>query len=553
MIRRAMNFVIDRTGPLEAGLGIVFFVWLFRLLSAVIAGRDLWDDWSFALLGMLGVGVCFAVLLRVLSWITGYGSGVVGVASTVIKEALNIRLVGVVVLILVVMLPWMAVTVASEDRLSYRIQAYLEYSLSLVLVVMSLMTVLLGCRTLSKEVEDKQIMIVGVKPVSRPMYLVGKWLGVMFLNVLLVLVSMGSVYWFTAGYLANQKAKTDFETVYVKDGLLAGNVTVQPRPASNLMQLAEQRVQERVKREMGDVLELGRLEALEKNYGDTTDQNLLMKWGVDRLRRSVQQEVMDQWMSIKANNRKTYVFEGLQDVRRLKRSLQIRYKANSSKNPRSREITVVAEIAGQQKPFSITLSREEVIIVPWQSVDVDGRLEFTVINVDAYGGPVEWQTLHFSATHGMELFYPKVSFTTNYVRAFFLVLIKLGFLTIMSLTFATFLGFPVAVLSAVLICVAASFSDFFLSAAADIRRINETQTGFDIQLQGLAGFLGEIISGIMLEYSQYKPVANLVDGRLISWSHVVSCLGWIGVLWTGVTGLIGVFVFRSRELARVQV
>ena len=217
MIRRAMNFVIDRTGPLEAGLGIVFFVWLFRLLSAVIAGRDLWDDWSFALLGMLGVGVCFAVLLRVLSWITGYGSGVVGVASTVIKEALNIRLVGVVVLILVVMLPWMAVTVASEDRLSYRIQAYLEYSLSLVLVVMSLMTVLLGCRTLSKEVEDKQIMIVGVKPVSRPMYLVGKWLGVMFLNVLLVLVSMGSVYWFTAGYLANQKAKTDFETVYVKE------------------------------------------------------------------------------------------------------------------------------------------------------------------------------------------------------------------------------------------------------------------------------------------------------------------------------------------------
>ena len=45
-----------------------------------------------------------------------------------------------------------------------------------------------------------------------------------------------------------------------------------------------------------------------------------------------------------------------------------------------------------------------------------------------------------------------------------------------------------------------------------------------------------------------KLVLALPKGRLMG-----EALLYVGLVWTGVTGLIGYLIFRSRELARVTV
>lgn len=555
MIKRLFQFITDRTGPLEAGLTVVLCIFLYRVVANLISGVAVWDHLAIELAGMVGMGVAFILMLKLLQLVMTSGTGVMGVASTVIKEALSIRIVGMIVVILMLLIPWMVFNIASEDKLSYRVQGYLEYSLSLVLILLSLMTVMLGCRTISKEMEDKQLMIVGVKPVSRGKYILGKWVGIMLLNFVILIVSGAAIYLFTGHYLANQRSITAYDTVYVRDGLLAASVSVQPVPAVALGERLEQEIAERLKNSPNDVIELGRLEALEQSMGNVQDAGILKRLGEQRLRSNLKRQLVDQWMSIPAGTRKTYVFQGLSSARELQKNLQIRYKLSSSRTPPSREIVLGMEIAGRQDRFYATLGQEQIIIVPYKLIDDNGDLTFSVININVnnpeYRPP--WETLNFSSTSGMELFYPADTFEMNYCRAMIVVIVKLGFLAMMSLAVASFLSFPVALLAALLICITASFSDFFLSAATDIQQMNQQQGGLDTQLQGLAGFIGEMVARIMLGYSQYKPVGSLVDGRLISWSDLFSCLGWIGVLWTGLTAFIGILIFRSRELARVQV
>jgi hypothetical protein len=56
------------------------------------------------------------------------------------------------------------------------------------------------------------------------------------------------------------------------------------------------------------------------------------------------------------------------------------------------------------------------------------------------------------------------------------------------------------------------------------------------------------ISLAFRSYSELKPTESLVDGRLISWSSLVSTLLLIGTWTVAVLG-IGWAIFRQRELA----
>ena len=47
---------------------------------------------------------------------------------------------------------------------------------------------------LAREIEERQLQMVDVKPIARWQLWLGKWLGIMTLNATLLLLSAGSVY-----------------------------------------------------------------------------------------------------------------------------------------------------------------------------------------------------------------------------------------------------------------------------------------------------------------------------------------------------------------------
>jgi len=61
-------------------------------------------------------------------------------------------------------------------------------------------------------------------------------------------------------------------------------------------------------------------------------------------------------------------------------------------------------------------------------------------------------------------------------------------------------------------------------------------------------WLATTLSQLLNRYARFSVTEALADGRLVSWSMVASCLGWIGLVWCGLTGLVAWRIFRAREL-----
>jgi hypothetical protein len=171
-------------------------------LLGVIYGVGLWlaDEPTAPLLPVAGVFVVawgFVTALTLGRLLLRYGTGPMAVARTVLDEAIRMKLALVFIVLLVLVLPILPFVLGGEEPLRYRVQSFLTYSLTATATLLSLMTIFLACRTLTREVEDKQLFTLAVKPISRTGFLFGKWLGIIVLNGVLLATAALAIYCFT--------------------------------------------------------------------------------------------------------------------------------------------------------------------------------------------------------------------------------------------------------------------------------------------------------------------------------------------------------------------
>ena len=192
---------------LGRGIGIALAVAAmlagFDCLYAAAIGSPLYQTTTGRVIALVIVlGVVFVVghaLLRLAlrgSWT------IIAVAREVLAEAIRMKLAIAFMVLLAVMLG--VLPFATAGTLSERIQQCLTYSLSGSGLVLGLLTIFIACSTLSGEIREKQIFTVMTKPVARGRYLVGKWLGIVLLDALLLGVAAVAIYLVTVFYLADQ-------------------------------------------------------------------------------------------------------------------------------------------------------------------------------------------------------------------------------------------------------------------------------------------------------------------------------------------------------------
>src|SRR5690349_24771025 len=89
-------------------------------------------------------------------------------------------------------------------------QIPLTYTLGTISTLLGLSTLWLACGTLARDIEDCQIQVVAVKPIARWQIWLGKWLGIVSLNAVLLAISGASVYallqWRSGKLPADQQA-----------------------------------------------------------------------------------------------------------------------------------------------------------------------------------------------------------------------------------------------------------------------------------------------------------------------------------------------------------
>ncbi len=475
---------------------------------------------------------------------------VFAVARNVLTEAVRLKVSLVFIVLLILGLAAVPGLLQETSPLRYRVQSFLQYGTSGAFWVIAMLTLLLSAASVTFEQRDRVIWQTMTKPVSAWQYVAGKWLGVCVLNAVLLAVCGSAVFMFTE-YLRGQKAQGEIMPYVATTGpgtisedrrilhfqILQARVAVQPESPFDMNHPDMDRIIE-------DYVQ--RQKQISLDYEDTPATRA-------ELREDIYKELMTAYRSIEPASSEVFRFTGLGAARERSTPIVLRFRIESGSNYPGETYRLMFIIGGVPYVRQAALGQMHVIDnIPPTAIDSDGRLDITVVNGDPSEGLVNPLTLTFPPD-GFQVTYSVGSYHWNFLRVMLVLWLKLAFLSILAISAATFLSFPVACLIA--------FGVFFAAQGAGyLKEASETYTsGADPGLWRLVQLVvGPIAHGVAWTFQSYAnldAITRLVDGRLLPWIGVDAKNPGVGRglvilgIWSGVLYMAGALIFRRRELA----
>jgi len=564
--------------------------WAFPGLGAfaALALAAVWLGLSLSYLGLLAVGglaglvvmfvpglrgvgvftlaalplvVALLTLLEVARLALSVSHPVTAVARNVLSEAVRMKIGIVFIGFLVLLLAAVPLLLEPDQPLRFRVQQWLQYGTGLGYGVLVLLTAFFGCATVAFEQRDRRLWQTVTKPVAAWQYVLGKWVGVMVLNLVLLSVIASSVFMFTQ-YLRFQPAEGEIDAFVTEAGfdtrvfpgfmtddrrkleneVLVARVGVEPEPP----EIPERAIEDRAERIVSERL---------RNQPGLERTSRVM----EEAREQAREEFVSLSFSIPRNSAREYVFEGLGDVRDgpSGSSLTLRYRVNAGSNdpsaiytlrflfngvawPRADALNPGGSATLQPGVRQVGLDTVQLISFPPGLIDEDGELRVAVFNDPGNRWEVRLLPEDF------EVVYPVGGYEWNFARAMAVLWVKLGFVAAVAVMCSTFLSFPVAVLVGLGV-VFASESAGFLSESLD-QFSSLTREG-EVRYDRLVSrILTMPVAWLFEQYASLRPVERLTSGRLLSWGDVGAAVVQIAA-WSALLLGIGVAVFRKRELA----
>ena len=119
------------------------------------------------------------------------------VATNTIKQALRMKVALVSAILLIVILPLLGFSATGDETLKGRLQTFVSYSLSLMSFLLCMLTIIVSVYTVTSDIEQRQIYTVITKPIRRYQFLLGKLLGVVVLDAMLLGLFSAVIYTIT--------------------------------------------------------------------------------------------------------------------------------------------------------------------------------------------------------------------------------------------------------------------------------------------------------------------------------------------------------------------
>ncbi len=539
---------------------------MLSLELALIPGSIAWITGHYGL--MTGVGgvwlmaATFGVGLFVIRLLLLPGIAVFGVARTLIDEAIRMKIALVFIMGVLLVTPMLPFLLDAGERLNYRMEFFLVWSLGITSLMLSAMTVFLACGTITNDLSQKHVFMTLAKPVGRAQYLFGKWLGIALLNLLLLTVAGAGIYTF-ARYMQMQPAR-DAQDRFVADyGILVARRAVPPLPpeSMNLNQQVEDRI---AKLQQQDPDQYG---------GDLSVAEF----------NAVRGKIVQQWHTLGTRDTQTFVFTDLLPAKSIDAPLQLRFKPQSVRTPPGELVKLAFWFNGRPwptyegrhyNPGQIVDDTYHVFDLSPSIISADGVLEVRIQNVNLDVPDATWDSsVSFTPGSGLELLYRVGSFGPNLTRTLLITWVRLMFLATLGLAAGTFLGFPVACVLTLMVYFTAVASGYITESLENFvglgasampmwdrilwfpktffARLAEGEIWSAIKIP--IRMLGQTFVWITPAFSSYNPTPLVSDGRVVPTSMVLGAMLKIGVVWSGIVGVLGYVIFRKRELARVIV
>ncbi len=457
-----------------------------------------------------------------------FGKSVTAVAALTIKAAFRYKLVVILMGLLVVAVVGLPLIIKHDGTASGFTQILLTYTLGSMTALLGFATLWLACGTLARDIEDCQIQMVVVKPVSRWQVWLGKWIGILTLNLLLIGFSGATIYsiiLYRAGQLPEK------QQVILRNEVLVGRGSLK-EPVDDLRPAVEAAYQQLVKTSP----ELAAMDPAQA-------RDMLLK------KHRADQEVVN------PNFRRRWELQlGDLAMKLRDKPLRIRMKFHSSKPTVQDVWTCVWQVGPPDNPeippkrYEMRVqagSFSEFEIAP-NMFDATGKLTIEYWNYND-------RAMLFPLEDGMEVLYPECGFGLNFVRGLSIILMWLGLLAAIGLAAGSYLTFPVAAFASLSILVVGLSSGVMAEVIKDgtvyttnHEEIQQTvKRPIDFVMVPVFGVLYKVITLVQ----GFSPVDALSTGRSIYWGQVFKAFAQIGLLMTGIFGVIGVALFERRELA----
>jgi hypothetical protein len=444
------------------------------------------------------------------------------VAINTIKQALRIKVAVVFIILLIVLLPVLGISTTGDGTLKGKLQTFVSYGLSLMSFLLCLLTIIVSIYAVTSDIEQRQIYTVITKPIRRYQILLGKLLGVMLLDLVLLCLFSSVIYVITI-YTPR------FLDVTESDLVQADNEFFTARAALALPEVD-------VTKEVKD-----RYEQLEKN-NELPD--LSRKEIIETL-------TQQQQLAKRAAAVGRVLSWEFYNVEPLDPNMFIRFKYDVTVTPPDSQI-YGRWFAGDsqyirtgEKPktpvYDETLKHSirtfHEIEFPSSVVPGNGRLGIAFLNL-----PLN-NTVVIFPPEGLEVLYKADSFTLNFIRAVILIFFRLIFLACLGILASSFLSFPVAMLLCFVVFFTASFSGFVIES-------------FDYLSVNLGLFYSYTIKWIIRllpQFDKFNPTKFLVPARLLSWSLLAQCAVFMICIKAFLLFVIALVVFSYREIAKIIV
>jgi len=439
------------------------------------------------------------------------------------------KIAAIFIILLVVLLPVMSFSMTGDGTLKGRLQSFVSYGFGLTSFLLCLLTIAVSVYSVTSEFMQKQIYTVLTKPIRRFQFLLGKLLGVILLDVVLLALFSSVIYLITI-YIPKFTGASQEELKEARNEFYTARAA---------LTVPEADVTKEVNDDYDKLKKTGQLEQVFPN----TSSEQIKSYLTSRKQLEKRAAEVGRDLLWEFNN-----------VRPLgpKESLFIRFKYDVSVNPPDLQVysrwfagdyRQIKYGTGIETPI-YSFDRKDLIRtfyeieVPADAVAKDGYLAVGFLNV-----PLNNTVVIFPLEDGLEVLYKADTFTANFLRAVLLISFRLIFLACLGILSSSFLSFPVAVLLCLVVFFTGAISGFILESFGYLSSHIDLIYRYTIKLVVLA----------LPQFDKYSPGTFLVPARLISWSLLarVACL--MVCIKAVLLFVLSLIIFSFREIAKITV
>lgn len=455
---------------------------------------------------------------------------VFAVTSLTWKAAFRYRLFWVLSALLLATVVGLPLLIKDDGSARGFTQILLTYTLSTISALLGLSTLWISCGTLARDIEECQMQVVAVKPIARWQIWLGKWLGLMSINAVLLAMAGACVYSLMM-YRAS-RLEPEIQTALRSEVLVARGSAREADRTAAINEETDAALKERLEKFPVDRVDwkVVRKEILTKTKAsyEIVPPGYVREWTVDL--NSVKQLIQDKPLQLRirfntSDGSTLGTFGGLWQVG----------------NPTTQQVW-------RSERMSLAPETFHEFEIPPNLVDSEGKLIVNFINPNEIA-------LIFPLLEGFEVLYHQGNFGANFARGVGIILCWMAVLTTLGLCASSFLSFPVAAF-VTLALLGITFSSGTMANAVSEGTIADYNAE-----KGIKGYtpLDEVVIpmfkaalAVINLAKDFSPVDSLSTGRMITWGNLAQAFVQMVLLLGGFFAAVGISVFTRRELATAQ-